>query len=408
MTLAEMKQRRAQLANEMRSYHEAQGDGAWGDEQRSKWDAMRADIKILDDKIQREEELRANDQRYVEGNAAELAAQAARAAGTQTEDEQRSALFDRFMRRGLGDLSTEERQLLAAESRAQGVAEPSRGGYTVPTTFLARVQESMRAFGGIASVSQLLVTDSGNPIEWPTSDGTNDEGALVGENEDAGEKDVEFGLDAVGAHKLTSKVIRVSNELLNDAGVDMEAFLAGRAGSRIGRVRARLIVQGTGAGKPAQPKGLEASAPVGKIAAAADKFTWKEINALIHSVDLAYRSAPNFRLAFNDSTMQLIEEMEDGQGRPLWIPGLDAGAPARILKYQYVVDQAVADVASGSKFMYAGDFSQFIIREVRSMTLKRLVERYAEFDQTGFLMFYRFGCVQQDLAAIKALQGKPA
>lgn len=411
MTLAELKQKRARVAAEMRTYHDAQGDNVWGDEHRTKWDAMKSDLKSLDDKIQREEELRDAEQRFVEGNADELAAKAAKAAGDADPEERRSAAFDKFLRQGVGDLTTEERSILA-EMRAQAVGSNEKGGYTVPKTFVARVQESLKAYGGIASIAQALVTDGGNVIEWPTSNGADDEGELIGENTDAGEKDVEFGIASMGAHKLTSKVIRVSNELLADSGIGMEGYLAGRAGSRIGRTRARLIVQGTGAagggGAPAQPKGLEASVSVGKATADATKLNWKEINGLIHSVDPAYRNAPMFRLAFNDATLQVIEELEDGQGRPLWIPGLDSGAPARILKYQYVVDQAIADMGAGNKFMYAGDFNQFIVRDVRYMTLKRLVERYAEFDQTGFLVFARFGCVLQDTAAIKALQGKPA
>ncbi|MDX3877032.1 MAG: phage major capsid protein [Achromobacter sp.] len=407
MTLAELKQKRARIAAEMRTFHEAQGENAWGDEQRSKWDGMKTDLKKLDEQIQREEELRDTEQRYVDDNAGQLAAQAAAVAGQGTPEEQRSQAFIKFVRQGAADLTSEERKLLL-EARAQGVTGPEKGGYTVPTTFLAKVQESMKQYGGIASVAQVLVTDGGNPIEWPTSDGTNDEGELIGENTDAGEKDVEFGMDALGAHKLTSKVIRVSNELLADSGIDMETFLAGRIASRIGRAESRLIVMGTGAGTPAQPKGLAASASVGKQTAAAGTFTWKEVNGLIHSIDPAYRNAPKFRLAFNDTTLQVLEEMEDGNGRPLWIPGLDASAPARLLKYQYVIDQAIPSVAAGAKFMFAGDFDQFILRRVRYLVLKRLVERYAEFDQTGFLAFHRFGCVLQDTAAIKALQGKAA
>jgi len=407
MTLAELKQKRARIAAEMRTFHEAQGENAWGDEQRSKWDGMKTDLKKLDEQIQREEELRDTEQRYVDDNAGQLAAQAAAVAGLGTPEEQRSQAFIKFVRQGAADLTSEERKLLL-EARAQGVTGPEKGGYTVPTTFLAKVQESMKQYGGIASVAQVLVTDGGNPIEWPTSDGTNDEGELIGENTDAGEKDVEFGMDALGAHKLTSKVIRVSNELLADSGIDMETFLAGRIASRIGRAESRLIVMGTGAGTPAQPKGLAASASVGKQTAAAGTFTWKEVNGLIHSIDPAYRNAPKFRLAFNDTTLQVLEEMEDGNGRPLWIPGLDASAPARLLKYQYVIDQAIPSVAAGAKFMFAGDFDQFILRRVRYLVLKRLVERYAEFDQTGFLAFHRFGCVLQDTAAIKALQGKAA
>jgi len=407
MTLAELKQKRARIAAEMRTFHDAQGETAWGDEQRSKWDGMKADLKKLDEQIQREEELRDTEQRYVEDNAGKLAAEAAAAAGNGSPDEQRTQAFIKFVRHGAGELTSEERKMLL-EARAQGVTGPEKGGYTVPTTFLAKVQESMKQYGGIASVAQVLVTDGGNPIEWPTSDGTNDEGELIGENTDAGEKDVEFGMDALGAHKLTSKVIRVSNELLSDSGIDMEMYLAGRIASRIGRAESRLIVMGTGTGSPAQPKGLAASASVGKQTTAAGAFTWKEVNGLIHSIDPAYRNAPKFRLAFNDATLQALEEMEDGNGRPLWIPGLDSNAPARLLKYQYVIDQAIPSVAAGAKFMFAGDFDQFILRRVRYMVLKRLVERYAEYDQTGFLAFHRFGCVLQDTAAIKALQGRAA
>jgi len=407
MSQAELKQKRARIAAEMRALHDAQGENAWGDEQRSKWEGMKADLKKLDEQIEREDEVRAVEQRYVDDNVTELAARAAAAAGKGGDEEKRSIAFDKFVRHGVGELTSEERKLLS-ETRAQGGSVPEKGGYTVPTTFQAKVVESLKQYGGIASVAQVLYTDSGNPIEWPTSDGTNDEGELLGENSEASEADVDFGMGTLGAQKLSSKVIRVSNELLNDTGIDMETFLAGRVGSRIGRTEARLLVLGTGAGNPTQPKGLAASAAVGKQTAAAGTFNWKEVNALIHSVDPAYRNAPQFRLAFNDATLEALEEMEDGNGRPLWIPGLDASAPARLLKYQYVIDQAIPSIAAGAKFVYAGDFAQFVIRRVRYMALKRLVERYAEFDQTGFLAFHRFGCVLQDSAAVKALQGKTA
>lgn len=415
INLAELKQKRAKVASEMRSMHDGAGDGAWNDEQRSRWDAMKADLKQLDEKIAREEEVREAEQRYVEGNADDLARRAREYGlpppeGQRGTAEQRSAAFDRFMRVGLQDITPEERQILrdmTAESRAQGAGTGSAGGFTVPTTFLARVIESIITFGGIASVSQILTTDGGNDIEWPIALNGGEEGVLLGENDEADEDDIEFGMGTLGAAKLSSNLIRVSNELLADSGVDMEGFLAGRIGSRIGRAESRLIVQGTGAGTPKQPKGLDASVTITKNTASATTFTWKEINALIHSVDPAYRSAPSYRLAFNDNTLKVIEEMEDGQGRPLWLPGIDGGAPPTILKQKYVIDQAVADIGVNKKFMYGGDFSQFVVRRVRYMALKRLVERFADFDQTGFIAFHRFGCVLQDTAAIGALVGKP-
>ena len=406
MTLKELMQQRAALAAEMRSLHDSVGEGAMTGEQRSKWEEMRGKLATLDDSIKREQEMRDLDQSFVEENEEQLRGQQQRDNGNRSEAEQRAAAFDAFVRRGLGELSPEERQVLN-EMRAQSAAQGDKGGYTVPTTLLNKVFEKMKAYGGLASVAQLLLTDSGNVIEWATSDGTGEEGELIGESVQATEGDVTFGTASLGAHKLSSKIIRVPNELLADSGIDMEAYLAGRIASRLGRGEARYLVKGTGAGNPVQPTGLDAATSVGKVTANAAALTWQEINALIHSIDPAYRAAPKFRLAFNDSTLQLIEEMVDGNNRPLWLPGIDAERPATILKQQYVVDQAIDSIGASKKFMFAGDFEHFIVRRVRYMALKRLVERYADFDQTGFLAFHRFGCVLQDAAAIKALQGKP-
>jgi len=408
MTLNELKQKAAQLATEMRSLHESVADGqAMTGEQRAKWEEMRSAHAVLTDKIQREQVLRDNDQSFVERSQTELDAERRANNGELSQDEQRAAAFDAFVRRGLGDLTPEERSVLN-EMRAQSSSQGDKGGYTVPTTLLNKVFEKMKAYGGIASVAQLLLTDSGGAIEWSTSDGTEEIGELLGENGQASEGDVSFGTASLGAHKLSSKVIRAPNELLADSGINMDEFLSGRIASRLGRGEAFYLVKGSGAGSPAQPLGLEASTSVGKIAASAADFTWQEINGLIHSIDPAYRAAPQFRLAFNDNTLQRIEEMVDGNNRPLWLPGIDAERPATILKQRYVVDQAIDNIGAGKKFMFGGDFAQFIVRRVRYMVLKRLVERYAEFDQTGFLAFHRFGCVLQDVAAVKALQGKPA
>ena len=411
MTLAELKQKRAKIAAEMRSLNDNIGEVAWNDEQRSRWDAMRADLKKLDEQIEREEELRSAEQRYVESNADDLARQARQAAAAATggtpDDERRAAAFGRFLREGLGELSAEERRALQ-ELRAQSAGVPDKGGYTVPRTFLAKVVEQLVTYGGMASVMQNLTTDGGEPIDWPVALGVAEEGELLGEGEATGEDDIDFGIGTLGAHKLSSKVVRVSEELLSDSSVDIEAFLAGRIAARIGRAESRLVVQGTGDGKPQQPQGLAASVTLTKSTANAAKLTWQEVNTLIHAVDPAYRNAPMYRLAFNDQTLKVLEELVDGNGRPLWLPGLESSAPPTILKRQYVIDQAIDDIGAGKKFMYGGDFNQFILRRVRSMAIKRLVERYAEYGQVGFLAFHRFGCVLQDTSAIAALVGKPA
>lgn len=409
MTLQQLKELYAQKSAEMRSLHESTGDDAWTGEVRAKWEAIRIELKGIKEKIEREEEMRDNDQSFVEERARNAPAGALpNEQLTGAEAEQRAA-WDVWARRGIDGLSAEQRSMVL-EMRAQGTNPAEAGGFTVPTTLQARVIESLITYGGIASVCQLLQTDNGAPIAWAVSNGGEEEGELIGENKATGEKDVEFGMGTLGSHTISSKIIRVSEQLLQDSGIDMEAFLAGRISKRVARTRNRLIVQGTGAAEtaeaPAQPKGLEVAVGQGAMTAKATTFTWQELNSLIHSVDPAYRAAPNFRLAFNDKTAQILEETVDANNRPLWLPGIADDRPATILKHQYVIDQAIADIGAGKKFAFAGDWNEVVLRSVRSLTLKRLVERYAEYGQVGFLAFVRFGLVLQDTAAVKALVGK--
>ncbi|MCW9673282.1 phage major capsid protein [Klebsiella michiganensis] len=409
MKLHEMKQKRNTIAKDMRALHDKIGDTPWTDEQRTQWNAAKSELDSLDERIAREEELRLRDQDYIDENEPEQRQQQNRdPANPEAQAESRRALaFDKYLRQGFSELSAEERQAVK-EHRAQGVSPDEKGGYTVPTQMLNKIVDAMKAYGGIASVAQILNTSNGQDITWSTSDGTSEEGELLAENTAASEGDVTFGTAVLGAKKLSSKIIRVSNELLQDSGVDIEAYLAGRIAQRIGRGEAKYLIQGTGAGTPTQPKGLAASVTGTVNTASATAFTWKEMNALRHAVDPAYRTAPQIRWAFNDKTLQVVEEMEDNQGRPLWLPSIIGGAPAIVLNVPYVVDQGIADLGAGNKFIYFGDFNRFIVRRVTYMTLKRLVERYAEYDQTAFLAFHRFDCVLEDTAAIKALVGKPA
>jgi len=387
MKLHELKQKRNTIATDMRALHDKIGDATWTDEQRTQWNASKSELDSLDERIAREEELRRHDQTFVNEQEPE---QRQRQENPEMQAEgRRAAAFDRLLRHGFSELTAEERQAVK-ELRAQGTTPDDKGGYTVPTQMRNTIIDAMKAYGGIASVAQILNTSNGQDITWSTSDGTAEEGELLAENTAATEGDVTFGTATLGAKKLSSKIIRVSNELLQDSGVDIEAYLAGRIAQRIGRGEAKYLVQGTGAGTPLQPKGLAASVTGTTQSSAAAAFNWKDMNSLIHSLDPAYRGGPSFRWAFNDATLQSIEQMEDTQGRPLWLPDITGGSPATVLGIPYVIDQAIDNAAASKKFIYLGDFNRFVVRRVAYMTLKRLVERYAEYDT----------------AAIKALVGK--
>ncbi|EHX8378452.1 phage major capsid protein, partial [Escherichia coli] len=227
MKLHEMKQKRNTIAKDMRALHEKIGDNAWTDEQRAEWNRAKAELDALDEQIAREEELRRQDQAYVDESGPEERQNNEAENGKKAVEEKRAAAFNRFLRAGFAELNAEERNLMR-ELRAQSVTTDSQGGYTVPTQMRNKIIDTMKAYGGIASVAQLLTTSTGQDITWSTSDGTTEEGELLAENTAATEQDVTFGTAILGAKKLSSKIIRVSNELLQDSGVDIESYLANR------------------------------------------------------------------------------------------------------------------------------------------------------------------------------------
>lgn len=392
----EVKLKRTNIAKQMRALHDEIGDKSWSQEQESRWGGMQSELDALDQQISREERLLSLDQEEL--NTEESREQ--RNLDGENKESRTISAFENLIRNGYNALSSEERSLVK-EMRANGTTPDEKGGYTVPKLFRNRIVDVMKQFGGVANISTIIETDSGAPISWPVSDGTAEEGEMIGENTATGEEDMEFSEVQLGAKKLSSKIIRVSNELLNDSGIDITAYIARRIGTRIGRGEARQLIQGTGTGN--NIRGLLVQAQAGKTAAGTDTLAWEEFLGLKHSVDPAYRMGLA-RWLWNDSTLLAVKTMKDGQGRPLWLPDVAGVAPATFDGDQYQIDQTMPDIGAGTSPVAYGDFSAFQIRRVRYMVLKRLVEKYAEYDQTGFLAFHRFDAVLEDLAAVKRLE----
>ncbi|RDT63951.1 phage major capsid protein, partial [Klebsiella pneumoniae] len=131
MKLHEMQQKRNTIAADMRALHDKIGESTWTEEQRSEWNNAKSELKKLDEAIAREEELRALDDDEVRGRENEQRNKLNKNNPGTPQDEQRAAVFDSFIRRGIGDLSTEEQQIMR-EMRAMGEGQADKGGYTVP------------------------------------------------------------------------------------------------------------------------------------------------------------------------------------------------------------------------------------------------------------------------------------
>ena len=88
----------------------------------------------------------------------------------------------------------------------------------------------------------------------------------------------------------------------------------------------------------------------------------------------------------NDTTYKLMKLMttDPNSYRPLWLPALTRGAPDIFDGDPVWINQDMADGASAKALIY-GDLSKYLIRDVMGVEVTRLVERYAEYRQIGFM-----------------------
>lgn len=304
------------------------------------------------------------------------------------EVEKRQKSFEKYLRRGMSSLNVEERshlRMASVETRAQTTQTGSSGGFTIPTLMADRIWEALLDFGGARALGTNIRTEGGEQIDYPTTNDTENIGELLAENTQTGEQDIEFGTVPLNAFTFTSKMIKVPNQLLQDSKFDIGGHIIKALQTRIGRSNNQYFTNGTGAG---QPMGFITAAVSGLSAASATAITFDELIELEHSVGSAYRKGAKF--TFADSTLKAIKKLKDGDGNYLWQMGdVKSGAPATINGYQYEINDDVPAMATTAKAVAFGDFSNFLIRDVGTPSILRLSERYADFNQTAFVVFTR-------------------
>jgi len=396
--LNELRAKRSTIAQDLKAMLDtsaAEGK-RWEPSNQEQYDAKMAEIDAIDGQIN-------NIQNYLdkfslENNENKLIE------SVQASNSPHKQLYAKWLKGGDQALSAQEWQTI---NNTLSVGTGSQGGFSVQSEVAKTLIDSLKAFGGMRSVSTIIATEMGNPLSFPTSDGTAEVGELIAENTTATAADPTFGTVALTPYKFSSKIVAVPFELLQDSQIDIEAFVNTRLVTRLGRITNQMYTTGTGT---AQPTGVVVGATSGKVGTTGQTVTviFDDLIDLIHSVDPAYRASPSVGFMMADSSCKVIRKLKDSQNRPVFIPGWDGlggPIPDNILGYPVTVNQDVAVMAANAKSIVFGDFSKYIIRDVMSATMFRFTDSaYAKLGQVGFLMWMRSGGNLTDTAAVKYYQ----
>lgn len=307
------------------------------------------------------------------------------------------SLYAKWLRGGDNALNADD---WATIRNTMSTTTNSEGGFTVQTDVATSVLDALKDFGGMRDVATVMRTEKGNPMSFPTSDGTSEVGEIIAENTTATAADPVFGTKSLPVYKYSSKIAAVPFELLQDSSVDIEAFVQNRLVTRLGRITNTHFTTGTGT---AQPTGIITAATTGVTAANATSqvtaIIYDSIINLIHSVDPAYRALGNCKFMMNDASVKVIRQIKDTAGRPIFVPGYDGtqggaalSAQDTLCGYPIVINQDVAVMAAGAKSIAFGDFSYYYIRDAMDISMFRFTDSaYTKLGQVGFLAWLRSG-----------------
>jgi HK97 family phage major capsid protein len=311
--------------------------------------------------------------------------------------EVRSPRARKAMQRTAALVKSTRAQSLNPEYRDQNIGTPGDGGYLTHPEFSGELVKQMQAYIGVSRVARTIVTATGSPMYWPTTgvdkgEKIDEAGALTA---DTG-ADIAFGQKVLNAYKYSSKVVRVSHELLMDSELPIESIVMDRLAERLGRIIEQEATNGDGSG---DPNGFVTAAEVElelATAGAPGNITQSSLIDLVHGVDPAYRATGSCAFLMHDTMIGQIRKLDNSTNNLLWQPSAQLGEPDRLYGYPVIPCQemlaVVAIDANDEKFVVFGDFSKFIMRFVRGVYMQRLNELYAGNGQVGFLAHQRFDC----------------
>lgn len=378
----------------------------------AEYDRMEAECSTLDASIERAERHAGRAAAFDAVDRSGVVPPAGGGDDPQARDEAYARAFREFLQNGMLDMEPEDRKILRSGFRdgkeyraAAGVGTGSAGGYAVPPEFRNVFIETMKYYGPMMDLAETITTESGANIPWPTNDDTGNVGAILAENTQVAEQDVTLGQASLDAYMYTSKLVRVSLQLLQDRP-DFDTWLARKLGERVGRILNQHFTTGTGT---AQPDGIVTSATVGVTGTGSFATTggvgYVNLVDLVESLDPAYGGGAGLRWMMHQTARRAIRRLLDSQNRPIWEPSVQAGQPDTLLGYPISINNDMPTLAASSKSVLFGNIREaYVVRLVQELTTMRLTERYADYLQVAFLAFERADGTMQNANAVRVFQ----
>ena len=259
---------------------------------------------------------------------------------------------------------------------------------TVPVAFLDRVYNLARLVGPYLETSEVFQRDSGEDLRIPVLT------AYSAATEKAAGSAIDESEPTYSSILLQMSkqgfITKLANELISDAGFDIEANIAEQAGNAIG-TRAGVVIHAA----------VTAVAGSGVTAGTTNAITADELIDLQFSVDGAVRMLPGTGYMVNTATLGAIRKLKDNDGR--YILDVVAGGPSTILGMPVIENPAVAGIATGNKAVFFGHWPSVKV-STTGLEVAVSTDAYFANDITGYRFTYRLGAALSHAGHVKYLE----
>jgi HK97 family phage major capsid protein len=318
--------------------------------------------------------------------------------GASDLDSYKSA-FVHFLRKGEEIMGADERKALSVGTDPDGgyVVHPDLSGQIVTKVFET---SPMRAYASI----QVISTDALEglfDLEEASS-------GWVGETDARSETGTpQLGKWRIPVHELYAKP-KATQKILDDAEINLEAWLAGKVSEKFARDEAAAFVAGNGINKPrgflSYADGTTLPGTIERINTGANGAFAAAPNGGDALIDALYGLKAQYRANatwfMNRATTKLARKLKDSDGAYLWSPGIAAGQPATLLGYPVAAFEDMPDPTTGSLSIAVGDMraAYQIVDRVGIRTLRD------PFSAKPYVEFYTTKRVGGDVVNFEALK----
>jgi HK97 family phage major capsid protein len=289
----------------------------------------------------------------------------------------------------------------AIEQKALSVGSDPDGGQWVPTAVSDRIITQVYESSPIRQIAtvQTISTDA---LEMPTDLGQIDCG-WVGETDPR----PVTGTPQVGTLRIPVFEMyaqpQATQKLLEDAAIDVTAWLSNKISERFGRVEATAFCSGSGIGQPrgflTYPNGNTLPGTIQQIHSGnATGLTTDGLINLMISLKEPY--VPRALFLMQRATVGSVMLLKDGDGQYIWRAGLDGGKPSVLLGSPVMQAADMQSVGANGLAVAFGDFRQAytIVDRLGITTLRD------PFTAKPFVLFYTRRRLGGDVVNFEALK----